>query len=241
MSYENISLRWDSAEPRGIGGLILEPMSNKSVLDVRKTELSLFNSRKAVWATFRDVGHAKQSQFPPLYFLHSQAALEIMEPIQVDRSTGFDVRVKTASRIEPAVVISSNDNLDLMGLALEPVDLLLDVCSGSGVGQVASVDENVTWRDINELVVSVGDADDADGWSVTRGNEWAPTEEEQDVVELDGDEGQWREEELVEEGEALPLVLPAEAEEREQAHAGAGVVMASVGKESLLIGRHFDV
>lgn len=141
-----------------------------------------------------------------------------MKSVQVDRSTSFDVRVKTTSCVEPAVVISSNDNLNLMRLALQPVELLLDICSSSRIGQVASMNENVTGRDVDELVVSVGYADDADGGPVTRRDERAATEKEQDMVQLDADKGQWREEELVEEGEALPLVLPAEAEEREQAH-----------------------
>lgn len=179
---------------------------------------ALSDSRKAVRATFWNVGHAKQSQLPPIDFLHGQAALEIMKPIQVDRSTSFDVRVKTASRIKPTVMITSNDNLHLMRLALQPVELLLDIGSGPGIGQVASVDEDVSRRDVDELLVGVRYADDADGWSVAGRNKWAAAEEEQDVVELDGDEGQRREEQLVEQGEALPLVLPAEAEEREQAH-----------------------
>lgn len=83
------------------------------------------------------------------------------------------------------------------------------------------MDENVTGGDVDELFVSVGYADDADGGSAARRGERLASEEEQEVIDIDGDEGQWREEKLVEQSEALPLVLPAKAEEGEEAHGEA--------------------
>lgn len=180
--------------------------------------LLLANSREALRATLRNVGHAKNSQLPPFDLLHSQAALEIMQSVHVDRNTRLDVRVQAASRVKPAVMVSRDDDFYLMRLALQPIKLLLYICSGPRIGQVARVDENVARRDIDELVVRVRYADDSDGWSAARRNERLASEEEKDVIEPDGDECQWREEKLVEESEALPLVLPAKAEEREKAH-----------------------
>lgn len=83
------------------------------------------------------------------------------------------------------------------------------------------MDENVAGGDVDELFVSIGYADYADGRSSPRRNEWLSSEEEQEVIDVDGDEGQWREEELVEESEAFPLVFPAEAEKGEEAHGEA--------------------
>lgn len=118
-------------------------------------------------------------------------------------------------------MISCDDDFDLVRLALQPVDLLLDFFSGPGLGQVAGVDENVTGGDVDELFVSVGYADDADGGSAARRSERLAAEEEQEVIDIDGDEGQRREEKLVEQSEALPLVLPAKAEKGEEAHGEA--------------------
>lgn len=44
-------------------------------------------------------------------------------------------------RVEPAVMVATDDYLVLMGLRYEPINLLLDVLSGTTVGHVASVDE----------------------------------------------------------------------------------------------------
>jgi hypothetical protein len=71
------------------------------------------------------------------------------------------------------------------------------------------------------LIVSVGYTDDANSGSTARRNKRLASEEEENVIEIDGDEGQWREEKLVEESETLPLVLPAKAEEGEEAHGEA--------------------
>lgn len=83
------------------------------------------------------------------------------------------------------------------------------------------MDENVAGGDVDELFVGVGYADYADGGSSPWRSEWLSSEEEQEVVDVDGDEGQWREEKLVEESEAFPLVFPAEAEKGEDAHGEA--------------------
>lgn len=80
------------------------------------------------------------------------------------------------------------------------------------------MNEDVARGDVDHLVMGVGDTDNSNGWFATRRNKRLASEEEKDVIEPDGDECQWREEKLVEEGEALPLVLPAKAEESEQAH-----------------------
>lgn len=141
-----------------------------------------------------------------------------MQALQVHHSTSLDVRVKAATRVKPAIMISTDDNFHLMRLALQPVELLLDVFSGPRIGQVACVNEDVAGGDVDHLVVGVGYADDSNSWFATRRDKRLASEEEKNVIEPDGDECQWREEKLVEESEALPLVLPAKAEESEQAH-----------------------
>lgn len=150
--------------------------------------------------------------------LHGQATFKIMQSLQVHHSTSLDVRVKAATRVKPAIMIPTDDNFHLVRLALQPVELLLNILSRSRIGQVACVNENVACRDVDHLVMGVGYADDSNSWLATRRNKRLASEEEKDVIEPDGDECQWREEKLVEESEALPLVLPAKAEESEQAH-----------------------
>jgi hypothetical protein len=177
-----------------------------------------YNLRKALWATLWNIRCTKNSQFPPFDLLHIQPALEIKQSVQIHRRISLDVLVQATSRVKPAVMISRNDNFDLVRLALQPVDLLLDIFGGPGLRQVAGMDENVTGGNIDELFMSIGYADYADGWSSPRRSEGLSSEEEQDVIDVDGDESQWREEELVKESEAFPLVFPAEAEKGEEAH-----------------------
>lgn len=150
--------------------------------------------------------------------LYGQATFKIMQALQVHYSTSLDVRVKAATRVKPAIMIPADDNLHLMRLAFQPVELFLNVFSSPGIGQVACVNENVARGDVDHLVMGVGYADDSNSWLATRRNKRLASEEEKDVIEPDSDESQWREEKLVEESEALPLVLPAKTEESEQAH-----------------------
>lgn len=150
--------------------------------------------------------------------LHSQATFKIMQALQVHHSTSLDVRVKAATRVKPAIMIPTDNNFHLMRLALQPVKLFLNVFSSPGIGQVACVNEDVARGDVDHLIMGVGYADDSNSWFAARRNKRLASEEEKDVIEPNGDESQWREEKLIEESEALPLILPAKAEESEQAH-----------------------
>lgn len=76
------------------------------------------NSREALWATLWNVRCAKNSQLPPSDLLHVQAALEIKQPVQIHRRVGLDVLIQAATRIKPAVMISRDDELDFVRLAL---------------------------------------------------------------------------------------------------------------------------
>lgn len=68
------------------------------------------------------------------------------------------------------------------------------------------MDEDVAVGDGDCLVVRVGDADDADGGLVAGRTEGTAAQEEHEVVELDGEEGERRFQEVIKEGDALPVV-----------------------------------
>jgi hypothetical protein len=174
--------------------------------------------REALGAALWYIRHTKDGNVSALDLLHGQGTFEVNQPLEVDLGAALDVGLDAAGLVKVAVVVAGDDNLDLVRLTLEPVELLLDVLGGTRVGEVAGVDEDVAGGHPDGLVVGVGDADDADGGLVAGRAEGVAAEEEDEVVELDGEEGEGREEEVVEEGERLPLIAAAEAEPCEQTH-----------------------
>lgn len=209
-------------------------LSDSSSARIVRCCLRHVNPRKVIGTTLWNVRHAKDGDLPALDFLDREVALEVQEAVEVHLCTSLDVLIRPRAGVEPGVVIPRDDDLDGVGLGLEPVELGLDVAGGAGVGEVAGVDEDIAGGDGDDLVVGVGDADDADGGLVGGRAEGPAAEEEYEAVEEGDEENDGRGEEVVEEGEGLPLVAAAEADPAEEAHGGGlcgciGIRIAGVG------------
>lgn len=151
--------------------------------------LSQHDSRKARRATLWNVGNTKDGYPATLDLLDSELTLQVDEAVEVEGGAGLDVLGLAARLVEPAVVVSGDDNLDGVRLRPEPVELALDVGGGAGVGHVAGVDEDVAGGDAHgvRLIVRVGDADNAHGGLVPRRVKGPAAEDEDDVVEERGE------------------------------------------------------
>lgn len=55
-------------------------------------------------------------------------------------------------------MIAGDDNFDWMGKGLQPVQLFLYIGGGARIGEIASMDENITGWHVHYLVVRVRDA-----------------------------------------------------------------------------------
>lgn len=176
------------------------------------------NSREAVWTALWYIRDPKDGNPSALHILDVEPTLQVNQPIEVDPRAIRLVLLRPSPSIEPRVVVPGHDDLDRMRLRLEPVELDLDVGGGARVCQVAGVYEDVAGGHVDDLVVGVGDADDADGGLVRRRVEGVAAQEEDGAVEADGDEGERGGEDVVEDGERLPLIAAAEAEPGEEAH-----------------------
>jgi len=175
-------------------------------------------SRKVLGATLKNVGRPKNGNAPALDLLHRQLALEIHQAVQIEGGTRAHILVGARLRVKEAVVVSRYDDLDAVRLGLEPVELFLDGGGGAVVGQVAGVDEDVARGDADDLVVGVGDADDADWRAAARRVEGRAAQEEREVVEARDEVRQRRREQVVEQRRAVEALAAAEAEPGEDAH-----------------------
>lgn len=88
-------------------------------------------------------------------------------------------------------MVSRNDNLDTMWLALEPIKLLLNISSCTRLSEVSGVDENVAGWDVNGLLVGIGDAHNPNCRLVAGRMKRFAAKKEEEVVEFDGEKGQW--------------------------------------------------
>lgn len=135
MGDENIRLRGNFAEPR---------LSFIGVLKGKFLRTDLWN----VW-------DSKNGNSAALDLLHGQCALKIDQSIQVRLGTRANILFGSALGIEPAIVVTRDDDLYRVRLRAEPIELLLDVGDGASVGEVASVDEDVAPGNIDGEVMRV--------------------------------------------------------------------------------------
>lgn len=175
-------------------------------------------ARKVLGTTLWNVWRAKDGNLPALDVLHGALALEVGDAVEVEPRAAPPVMIAPTPDVEVAVVVSCDDDLDGVGQGLEPVELLLYVCGGAVVGEVSCVDEDVPRRHVDDLVVRVRDAHYAEGGLVPRRAERCAAQEQDEMVEVGGEVGEGREEQLVEHGELLPLALAAQAEPDQEAH-----------------------
>lgn len=107
---------------------------------------------------------------------------EIADPLEIEALAA--VFRQPGAGVEEAVVVAAYEDLVLMRLSGEPVELGLDVGDGTGVGEVAGVDEEVPRGDVDVCtVVGVREADDADGGLVAGRGEGSATKEEDNAVD----------------------------------------------------------
>lgn len=170
------------------------------------------NLRERLWADPRNIRSSEYGDLAALDLLHHRFALQIEQTLHIDLLAGGNVLGIAAGRVEPAIMIAGDHDLERMRLQRKPVDLLLDVGDGAGIGEITGVYEDVADRDRDSLVVGVGDADHLDGLSVAGCSEGMTAQDEDDSVEDDGEVRQRRCEQVVDQRLSLPLIASAKAE-----------------------------
>ena len=160
-----------------------------------------------------------------------------MNALELDLPSRGFVLGPPSQLIEPTVVVPADEHLVPVRQRSQPVDLLLDIIDGAGVGEVAGVDEQVAIRHGHDVVVRVRDADDTNGGPVTRGPKGPATQEENDVEDAQDECLERRSEELVQQRGLLPIVAAPEFEDLEEAHLeGFGLSLSFLERQGMFQG-----
>ncbi|KAF1737906.1 hypothetical protein CRV24_003536 [Beauveria bassiana] len=173
----------------------------------------------------KHIASAKDANLSPIDFLHRHVALQIQDLPQPQLGLAAHVLVPARPAIKVRIMVTRDHNFDRVRKTREPVELLLDVGRGARVGEVARVDQDVPVGHVDGQVVRVRDAHDAHGRLAARLAQGSPSQPDEDVVEVDREKGERREEQVVEHGEALPLRGAPQTEGLQQTHLlGRGLV-----------------
>ncbi len=120
--------------------------------------------RKIRGATLGEVGGAEDVQ-PAATFESKRDgfALKVMHALEIDSPMSHGIYLAPGIEIEPAVVVSADEDLVLVRKGVEPVYLCLDGCGGTVGGGIAGEDEQIPVGNVgDDRIVCIRDADDFD-------------------------------------------------------------------------------
>lgn len=154
----------------------------------------------------------------PLDLLQSRAILKVNQTCQVWNLARGSIFGRAVGRIEPVVMIPSDDDFDGMWLGAEPVELSVELGNGSKMRDVTCMDQDIAIRDCHSLTMGVSDTDETDSGLILRRMDRACSQEEDEVVELYAQVNQRRRYQIVQNSIRLPDAAATKAESRKNPH-----------------------